>query len=273
MYLLFDIGGSSTRLAISKNLKNLEPGVEKFPTPKNFADGMILFRNFVRKHELDGKLKAVAGGIAGQFDSSKTKLTYAPNLSGWVGKPLVSSLKQITHSPVFLENDAANAGLGEAHFGAGKGKKILAYLAVGTGFGGSRIVDGKVDANALGFEPGKQIIDLHNRKPVIVEDLFSGAALKKHYHKMAYQIKSRKTWNQLSLYLAVALNNLTILWSPDIIVLNGGVIRYSKLGLAHIRKHAQQLLQIKASLPAIALSKLGDEAGLWGGLVQIRQKQ
>src|SRR4030066_415253 len=44
--------------------------------------------------------------------------------------------------------------------GAGKGFNIVAFLTIGTGVGGARIVGGKPDANVFGFEPGHQIIDL-----------------------------------------------------------------------------------------------------------------
>jgi glucokinase len=50
-------------------------------------------------------------------------------------------------------------GLGEAVFGAGKGREIVVYMTISTGVGGARIVGGKIDASAMGFEPGHQIID------------------------------------------------------------------------------------------------------------------
>lgn len=162
MYLLFDIGGTNIRLAISKDGKTFgNPKI--FSTPKSFNDGM----RFIKKEALEisggKKIKAVAGGIAGHLDKNKTKLAGSPNLPAWVGKPLKRALEDSFGAPVVLENDASVVGLGEAVFGAGKGKSIVAYITVSTGIGGARIVDGRIDKSSSGFEPWHQIINFDDK--------------------------------------------------------------------------------------------------------------
>ena len=78
--------------------------------------------------------------------------------------------------------------------GAGKGEEIVAYIKVSTGIGGVRIVDGKIDRNILGFEPGYQIIDPTGTLCPICDSAghlkshVSGAALEARFNKRAYKI-------------------------------------------------------------------------------------
>ena len=53
--------------------------------------------------------------------------------------------------PIFLQNEAALEGLGEAVLGSGKDKKLVVLITVGTGVGGVKIVNGRFDDNLLGF--------------------------------------------------------------------------------------------------------------------------
>ena len=172
------------RLAVSENGNKLDR-VVILPTPRKFDDAMALIKKAIKELANDKKIKAVSGGIAGPLDKNKTMILNAPNLLDWKNKPLAKELQKIFKAPVFLENDAALAGLGEAVFGAGKGKKIVAYLTISTGVGGCRIVDGKIDENSQGFEPGHQII-FSDKNVITLENLVSGTAIDKKYCKKPY---------------------------------------------------------------------------------------
>src|SRR6185437_2466030 len=108
-----------------------------------------------------GTITQAAGGIAGVLNKAKDQLLNAPNLVNWINQPLGQSLSDIVSVSVKLENDASLGGLGEATYGSGQGYKIVGYLTIGTGVGGTRIVNGRIDQNALGFEPGHQTIDIN----------------------------------------------------------------------------------------------------------------
>ncbi|MBI2314469.1 ROK family protein, partial [Candidatus Daviesbacteria bacterium] len=158
MFLVFDIGGTNMRLAVSRDGKNIEePKILK--TPKDFDEGMLLFKKTALNLSDGEKIKAAAGGIAGPLDGKKEMLVNSPNLAGWVKKPLKKALEKFFGAPVFIENDAALSGLGEATYGSGQGYKIIVYITISTGVGGARIVNSHIDTNALGFEPGHQIIE------------------------------------------------------------------------------------------------------------------
>lgn len=268
MYLLFDVGGTNMRIALSSDKKTfLEPRI--FGTPKEFKKGLGIFEKFLADLG-NPKITGVCGGVPGSFDKAKsTIIGAAPNLSSWVGVPIKSELEKLSKAPVYLENDAALGALGEATVGAGKGKSIVAYLTIGTGVGGARIVNGKIDANALGFEPGHQFICFESGRDL--ESYISGIAIEKNYGKSPAEITDPKLWEDIARWLAYGLVNTAVHWSPEIIILGGSVMKM--MPIERVRFHFKNLLlKIFENPPEVALSKLGDQVGLYGALVLLKQK-
>jgi len=266
MFLLFDIGGTNTRMAVSRDGENFEKPVI-FPTPVGFDEGISLFKE--RALELTNEnMSGIVGGLPGILNKDKSSLLDAPNLKDWNGKPIKSELEKEFGAPAYLENDAALAALGEAVYGAGKGKRIVAYLTISTGVGGARAVSGKIDENVFGFEPGRQLMDgIHD-----LEYFCSGNSFKKRYGKEPEEISDPAIWEETTLWLARGIHNLTDFWSPDIIVLGGSVmlnrisIDQLRLSLEKINKEHNSFLD----LPELVLASLGDESGLYGGLARAK---
>jgi len=263
MDLVFDIGGTTTRLALAEN-KQLVGEPVTFPTPQNFSEAVATLESSA-KQLLNGQLPAkVAGGIAGPFNSDKSTLVSAPNLPDWIGKPIKSEFERIFQTSVILENDTALGGLGEATVGAGKDFSIVAYLAVGTGVGGCRIVNKQIDQNAQGFEPGHQIVAQNERNTFTLEQLISGAALKNRYNLAEGEQPSETLVDELAWQLAVGLHNLTLIWSPEVIILGGGVINSGVIPLPQVQAYMQNMMQTFAEIPQLLPSQLQDKAGLFG---------
>src|SRR3989304_3420656 len=182
MYFLFDIGGTKMRLVLSEDGEKIgEPRI--FPTPKNFDAGILISEKYIRDFA-PKKIRAVVGGIR-RLDANKETLVNDFRLPGWSGKPVKKRLEEITDSPVYLENDAALAALGEAVFGAGRGHRIVSFITVSTGGGGARVVDQKIDENAMGFEPGHQVILMDEESGNVknLESLIGGAFIEKETGK------------------------------------------------------------------------------------------
>ncbi len=269
MYILFDLGGSKIRVASTANGKKFsEPQIAK--TPKNFKEGIKVFKSLIQVVSQGKKIQAVAGGTPGYFDEKRTKIMgCAPNISGWIKKPLASEIQKITKSPVYLENDSALVGLGEAVYGAGRGYPIVAYLTVSTGVGGSRIVDGRVDRGAQSFEPGNQFIDFKNRKTL--EDFVGGRSVTKKYHKKPYEILDKKFWDRMAEILSFGINNTIAHWSPDVVVIGGSMMKKIGIKIPKTKYYLSKILKA-APLPPIKKAALGDFGGLYGGLALIKQK-
>ena len=157
MYLLFDIGATNMRIAVSHDGATILEQ-KTIPTPPDFTEGMKAFKNGVREVCGDMIINAAAGGVPGILNKERTVLLSAPNLEGWEDVMLKEALEKVLDVPVYLENDAALAALGEAMFGAGKDKRIVAYFTVSTGVGGARVVGGRLDEGVFGFEPHSQIL-------------------------------------------------------------------------------------------------------------------
>ncbi len=277
MFLLFDIGGTKLRIAVSRNLRTLDR-VTIMPTPSTFRGGIALIEKTARGLVNEARIRAVSGATPGHIERSSDRLLCTPNLA-WGGEPVISTLKKTFHAPVFIENDAALAGLAEATTGAGRGVSIVMYYTVSTGIGGARIVNGTIDAAAIGFDPGHQIINVEAQHddqcsdrhvPGHLEAYASGTALKRRYGKSAEKIRSQTVWKQVARLLAVGISNSIVHWSPEIVVLGGGLMNSIRLDALRIFVK-QNLARSYGSGPPIVRAKLGDRAGLEGARISLRQ--
>ncbi len=283
MYLVFDIGGTKMRLAISRDGENLTHPLI-VDTPDSFEDGMNVFaklyRSLVRN---ETKIIRAAGGMAGVFSQKRNELLVAPHLPRWSGCPLKQRLEEIIGVELLLENDSSMVGLGEALVGAGRGYDIVAYITISTGVGGSRIVKGRIDDSTLNFEPGHQIIDADGSMMPEAkasedgesvghwESMISGSALQSRYHKIPSEIHDAAFWERQSKLIAYGLNNSIVHWSPDVVVIGGGMMKSRGLSIESIKSHLSTIMNIYPVLPDIKKAELGDIGGLYGALNYIHQ--
>lgn len=279
MYVAFDIGGTKMRIAVSKDAKTLlrEPFVEK--TPPRFEDGISHVTDIIRELTGGKQITAIAGGIAGSFNREKTMLFHAPNLPGWVGKPLVETLSKNTKAPVYAVNDTAIVGLGEAYAGAGMGYSIVAYITVSTGVGGVRIIDKVIDKRAFGFEPGHQIIDADGSlcpdcASGQLEDLISGTAVSRRFDKPAVDVVHPSLWSEeLPRWLAFGLYNTVLYWSPDVIVLGGSmIVGEPAINIERTKQYLRDITTVFPEIPEIKKAECGDIGGIHGAFAYLRQQ-
>jgi predicted NBD/HSP70 family sugar kinase len=263
MKLLFDIGGTHMRLAVAQDNKLAHSMM--LDAPKNFRDALSKFRQAALELTHGNKISLTVGG-APRF--AQDKLTF------WQTNPVTREFSKFTKSKVILENDAALAGLGESVFGAGKGKSIVGYLTFGTGFGGARIIDRRIDANYFGFEPKMQIVDYdpstHKAPPL---NLFvSGRGIYNRYHTQPKDINDKKTWTEIENWIKIAVNNAAVFWSPEIIVIGGGVGLDPHFSILNIQQYINKRLKDMPHKPRVVKAKLGQASGLMGALVIANQK-
>lgn len=276
MYVVFDIGGTKTRLGTSRDGETIERTVI-IETPVSYEAGLIEIKQAASALLAGEAALAVGGCIAGPFSQKKNALVRAPHLRDWVGRPFGKELEGFFNAPVYVENDAVLAGLGEATHGAGKGFEIVAYITVSTGVGGARIVHGKVDEKSIGFEPGHQIIDvdrtiLPDAQGIYFEDFVSGTSVAKRTGKKPKEITEPIFWDGMAKILAYGLNNTIVHWSPDVVVIGGSMITGDPvIPLETVERYLKEILKIYPEIPAIKKAELGDIGGLYGGLEYIKQ--
>ncbi len=258
MYIFLDVGGTYAKIASSNNLKDLN-NFYYFKTPSNYLQGKNKIEEEILKISKTKKIKAVVVAIAGMVDSEKKQIIACPNLKNWSKKPLVRSLEKKFNCLVFIFNDADLAGLGEAFYAKSNN---IAYLSLGTGVGGSRIVNKKIDTNNFGFEPGHQIIE----KNKSFEDLVGNKNIKKNN----IDLKNKKNLYLWHNNLAIGVVNTSLLWSPDLIILGGG-LSYKYLSLKILKPLVLKYFPFSKNLK-IKKSKLKNQAALYGALNYLKDK-
>lgn len=275
MYLLLDIGGTNLRIASSLDGESLNQ-IKILQTPKFFESAIELIvdtSSYLIEYD---KIQAIAIGLPGVLDPEKTTLIQSPNLPNWINFAIKTRLEEKYKKNVYLENDAALAGLGEATSGASKGENLVAYITIGTGVGGARIVNGKIDQNSLGFEIGHQIIDIDGlycqscQTVGHLESYIGGKSIEERFKRKPEDINDPEFWQDMAKFLSIGINNCLVHWSPDLVVLGGSVA--NKIPIDFLNEHIKEIVKIFPNLPPIVRSELGDKSGLYGALEYLKQK-
>jgi glucokinase-like ROK family protein len=107
-----------------------------------------------------GPLLGITIGIPGLVDQSTGTLLFAPNL-GWKDLPVRAILQESFKVPLFVDNEANIAALGEHYFGAAQGYEEVLYISAGVGLGGGIVHGGRVfsGVTGVGAEFGHMTLD------------------------------------------------------------------------------------------------------------------
>lgn len=141
MIVAFEIGGSRIRAAAGG------VALGEAATPDNFADFVAALAGFCAKAS---RARGVAISIAGVVDRDSGRITVA-NIPCLDGRVLAADLQAALGLPVLVLNDADCFALAEATAGAGRGRRVVFGVILGTGVGGGVVIDGKVHEGAGGF--------------------------------------------------------------------------------------------------------------------------
>jgi predicted NBD/HSP70 family sugar kinase len=98
-----------------------------------------------------GRERLAGIGVALPDDMPKAALPQQPaNYGIWASTDVPSLLTNTMHVPVFVENDAAAATMGEMQFGLGKKHQTFFYILITAALGGSLVVEGNHFRGATG---------------------------------------------------------------------------------------------------------------------------
>ena len=131
------------------------------PAEEIFADIVKCAKDVVAKAGIGiSEVASIGIGTPGSCDKKNGVILYANNLyfDNVPAAQLVN--KELPGIPVYIENDANCAALGEALAGSGKGKKSFIAVTLGTGVGSGIVLDGQVltGCNDAGGELGHMTI-------------------------------------------------------------------------------------------------------------------
>jgi glucokinase len=93
---------------------------------------------------------AVGIGFGGPVDAAKGHTIHSHQIDGWDDFPLADWTQHTFSLPAIIGNDSDTAGMAEARFGGGRGRRIVFYFNVGSGIGGALVLDGQTHPGATG---------------------------------------------------------------------------------------------------------------------------
>ena len=281
MILAIDLGGTNMRAALVDDGGGVSEREER-PTPDHpDVDALIDLARVVR--ERGGAERAVVG-VPGRVDYGAGTLEYAPNLpDSWRDDLTEARLSQALDLDVALANDADLAAVGEAWFGAGRAYSDVAYLTISTGIGAGVVTGGLlVHGRRSVAEVGHTIVDgraMLEGRPSTVEDLGSGTALTTLAREAdlaengkarvelveAGDVTATRVLERVVFSAAIGAVNLAHLFTPEVIVVGGGLGLVGELVLEPIRRMVTD--EGPRALPKpidVVNAGLGDDAALSG---------
>ena len=276
MYISIDLGGSNTRVASTKDLKEILE-IIKVQTEQNIDLERSIINSSIEKLVGDQEIKGVCLGVPGFVNKKERKfekIVNVPSFSGFSFDEIIGNI--VAPERILAENDASLAGLGESVLGAGKNFDVVAYLTLSTGVGGVRIAEKKIDPHQKFSEPGHMIIEENGRKCEFCGQngclcaYTSGTAFKEIYGMNPSECEDLKIWSEYAKKLSLGVINLIAEWAPDVVVLGGSISNkfeefFKEPLMAELSK--QDFFKI----PPIVKSELGDNSGIYGGFVMLKQ--
>jgi len=92
--------------------------------------------------------------------------------------------------------------------------------------------------------------------------------LEKKYNVPAKEITDPKVYAEITRLLGISLHNVSMLWSPDTIVMGGGISK--DLDMEEIEDAIRDNMEIFPEVPRVKMAELGSLNGIWGALAQAR---
>lgn len=230
--------------------------------------------------EFLGPASAVGIGSFGPVDLDPASPTFGYITTTpkalWRNFDLAGTVRRTLGVPVAIDTDVNAAARGEACWGAGQGLRSFLYLTVGTGIGGGAWLDGKILSGVshpetghirvphdAAFDPFPGICPWHGD---CLEGLASGPAIEARWKRPPCDLPAdHEAWRLEARYLALALANLACTFSPQRILIGGGVMRQGQL-LAMVREELTRLLAGYIAAPEVMPPGLGERSGILGAL-------
>lgn len=295
-YICIDIGGTSIKYGVlsEKGEIFIDGTVSTKVTEKeNFilSDVKKLIRNILDEYR-NYEIKGICVSTAGVVNPEKGEIAYAgPTIPKYTGTKIKEELEKEFSISCEVENDVNCAGLGEYWKGAGKGSNSMVCLTIGTGIGGSVILDGKL-LNGIGYTAGE--IGYMDVNGSYIQNIASSKYLVEKVQKEKvekegitdtitgvdiFELAKRGDEiciagiNEIISNLAVGVRNIIYLLNPEVIVIGGGITAQKEYLEEKIRKEVNDgMISDMFRKTRIELAQQGNQAGLLGALYNFLNK-
>lgn len=259
----------------------------------------VISKVMLNKNISKEDIKAIGIGSPGPLDGKKGIIIEPANLP-FTNFDLVTPIKNRFNIPVYLDNDANVAAIGEFMFGAGKGTENMVYITVSTGIGGGAILNGQVyrgrTTNAL--EIGHTTVEPFSSARCncgnlgCLEALASGTAiakrakdvvlsnidtsLKEYETLTSYEVfKEAEKGDKVAIsirdtafkYLGIGVANIINTFDPDKVLIGGGVSKAGEVIFEKVKEVVNERgLKTMTAGCDIVPAKLGTDAGVIGAV-------
>lgn len=258
---------------------------------KNIENCCQNLLDYAREHHF--KVAGIGIGTPGIIDNGLV-LGGAENLPEWESLPLGGILSRRLNQPVFVDNDANMMGLGEVRSGHAQAISDAIFITVGTGIGGAMVLNGKLYGGHRnrGAELGHIIVtqngkpcgcgatgclEAHASIPALIEDYqqllqeagksipaeVNGEVIVQGYQ--AKQPEAIQALNQHFDYLTTGITGFINIFSPQKVIIGGGISEAGPFYLSNIIERVNQLVMKETSVfTQIETAQLGNKAGFIG---------
>ena len=236
-----------------------------------------LIGEYILNYSIDG----VGISTAGVVNANTGEIIYAGyTIPGYIGVNFTSEIEKRFGLSTFVENDVNCAALGELWKGQAKDKKNVVMVTIGTGIGGSIIVNGQIvngfnyTAGEVGYIPvgnsdwqskasTTALINLYQKKSLktnqtgrtFFTDLSSGDKV------------AKETFEIFVENLTKGLLTISYLLNPEILILGGGILAKKDILLPEIQSSLAKNAMDNRFLPKnVVAATLGNEAGRIGAV-------
>jgi glucokinase len=294
-----DMGASHLRFVLADTQSNvLEESRERVNSEAGARGVIAQIREGIRRLVPPGEpLQGIAIGVPGCVHPQTGKIFDANNVPGWREVDIGQELEETFRCPVFLDNDANMAAIGEHSRGVAQGIDNFVFVAVGTGIGAGIFMNGRICRGRSGSagEIFRMNVDWTRWEEDFpdtghLETYASGLGIAAEGRKMlstgngssaptladerdaryvfeasqAGDPKARAVIQNSLVMLGVGIANLVSVLDPELVVFNGGVVRGAPQFL--LATVDEVVRKIHPRPPVIQLSTLGDKAQLWGAI-------
>ena len=281
-YVSIDIGGTSIKHGIlDENIKFITSGevaTEAQKGGKNILEKVI---NIVSEYKKEYNLSGICISTAGMVDCEKGEIIHASDLiPNYTGTQIKKTLEDIFSIPCEVENDVNCAGLAEYFSGSAKGSSISLCLTIGTGIGGSIIINDRV---FHGFSGSACEVGYMNMFKGKFEDLGATSILVKKVAKLKNCSENHidgklifemaknndkdciKAIDEMVDVLGMGIANICYVINPEVVVLGGGIMAQKDYLYDKIRLSLDKyLIPTISSKTKLEFAKNQNKAGMLG---------
>jgi glucokinase len=288
-----DVGGTGIKAGLIDARGHVQHA-RTVPTPvvpgNGAATGEAVLDRLVR---LTGELRTAAGAqkpiaalgviVPGLVDAAAGVALHSENL-GWRDVPFVERLAADTGLPVAFDHDVRAAGAAEQQLGAGRGRRDVMFIPIGTGIAAALTLNGRPYAGD-GWAGEIGHIDAGSGLPCAcggtgcLETIASAAAICRRYAERtgrpvggAVDVAERLVagdedavvvWDEAVEALAAVLAATAGLVAPELVLIGGGLSQAGEVLLEPLRLRLDARLTLQRR-PQLRIAELGDQAGLLG---------